>query len=115
YLAQALAEALPCKTGTAGIVVLFDVLEHLHDPLACLAECRRILAPEGVVLGATPDPVFFDRPEPTHVFERPPSYWVLALRRLGFRVAFRFSVHPYNFQFVAALEGSRMAARLASF
>ena len=115
YLGQALAEAIPCRTGVAGIVALFDVLEHLHDPLACLAECRRILAPEGVVLGATPDPVFFDRSESTHVFERPPSHWILALRQLGFRVAFRFSVNPYNFQFVAALEESRMTTRLSCF
>jgi 2-polyprenyl-3-methyl-5-hydroxy-6-metoxy-1,4-benzoquinol methylase len=40
--------------GTFDIVTLWDVFEHLQDPLAMLAEVRRILAPDGVLIMRTP-------------------------------------------------------------
>jgi len=36
------------------VVTLWDVFEHLYDPLAILAEVRRILAPDGVLILRTP-------------------------------------------------------------
>jgi SAM-dependent methyltransferase len=36
--------------GAFDVVTMWDVFEHLHDPLAILAEVRRILAPEGVLI-----------------------------------------------------------------
>src|SRR5919201_354230 len=38
------------------VIVLADVLEHLDDPLAALDGCRDLLAPDGVLCVATPDP-----------------------------------------------------------
>ncbi|HPD13598.1 MAG TPA: class I SAM-dependent methyltransferase [Planctomycetota bacterium] len=36
-------------------VTLFDVLEHVGDPRALLAECRRLLRPGGLLVVTTPD------------------------------------------------------------
>jgi len=101
WLLEASASRLPLGDHSADVVTVFDVLEHLTDPRNCLAEVRRVLKDDGLLVGATPDPVFFDRFEPTHVFERPPSFWLAILRELGFQVRFRFSGEAFNFQFVA--------------
>lgn len=115
YLAQAHLQKLPVASGQADLITLFDVLEHLNEPLQCLSECTRILRPDGFLLGATPDPIFFQAQEETHVFERPPSFWIAALERLGFQIQFRFSVEPYNFQFLAAFANSPAARKLRVF
>jgi hypothetical protein len=73
------------------------------------------MKPNAVLLGATPDPIFFPQIEATHCHERPPSYWINMLRELGLRVAFRFSVDPYNFQFCAAFPSSKVSHELKRF
>ena len=108
-------QVLPLRDSSADVVVLFDVLEHLSDPQRALTEVARILTPEGLIVGTTPDPVFFKRDESTHIFERPPSYWLDRLHRHGFEVCFRFSEEDYNFQFVASPLGSRLCSGLCLF
>jgi 2-polyprenyl-6-hydroxyphenyl methylase / 3-demethylubiquinone-9 3-methyltransferase len=44
------ARALPLPDGCADVVVAGEVLEHVHDPAAVLAEACRILAPGGTLL-----------------------------------------------------------------
>jgi len=105
-----LAEALPFPDESVDVVSAFDVLEHLIDPEPALVEVRRVLRPGGVLIGATPDPLLFDRHEDTHVSERPPSYWIDRLLALGFAVDFRFFQAPYNLEVLARRDG---AARLA--
>ncbi|MDX2167659.1 MAG: class I SAM-dependent methyltransferase, partial [Deltaproteobacteria bacterium] len=41
--------------GSAGIINLHHVIEHVPDPLALFAALREALAPGGVVIGQTPD------------------------------------------------------------
>jgi SAM-dependent methyltransferase len=48
------ASGLPAASGTAGFVVLLDVLAHLDDPAAAVREAARVLAPGGRVLVKTP-------------------------------------------------------------
>jgi len=45
---------LPLHAGTAAVVTLLDVIEHLEDPVPALLEARRVLMPGGVVLVTAP-------------------------------------------------------------
>jgi 2-polyprenyl-3-methyl-5-hydroxy-6-metoxy-1,4-benzoquinol methylase len=49
-------EAADLEPGSYDAVVLVDVLEHLDDPAGAIALCTELLAPEGALLIATPDP-----------------------------------------------------------
>lgn len=42
------------------VVTLWDVFEHLHDPIATLAEIRRILRPDGKLVISIPNPDSFE-------------------------------------------------------
>jgi SAM-dependent methyltransferase len=55
-LLQASAEAsLPVGDGTFDVVLLLDVIEHLHKRESLLKEIRRILQPEGRLLLSAPN------------------------------------------------------------
>lgn len=47
-------EYLPYEDAYFDIVVHSDVLEHVQDPVAALAECRRVLTPAGRCVFTTP-------------------------------------------------------------
>lgn len=47
--ARATGEQLPMASSTASAVLLHDVLEHVEQWREVLAECRRVLAPGGIV------------------------------------------------------------------
>lgn len=112
---QGHAEALPFPDDAFDVVSAFDLLEHVPRPERLLAEAARVLRPGGLLLAATPDPILFDRHEPTHVAERVPSWWVRELERLGFSVTHRFFQAEYNCELVARLEGEAPAVSFDSF
>jgi len=48
-------ETQPFAPGSFDVIVLNDVLEHLPTPAATLAQCARLLAPDGFFVIQTPD------------------------------------------------------------
>jgi 2-polyprenyl-3-methyl-5-hydroxy-6-metoxy-1,4-benzoquinol methylase len=95
------AERLPFAAARFDVVTAFDLLEHVPDPEAVIREAARVLRAGGLFLAATPDPLCFDREEPTHVAERVPSFWIEALGRAGLAARVRFFQAPYNCELVA--------------
>jgi SAM-dependent methyltransferase len=62
-------ERLPFASGSADVVLSFQVIEHLADPHAYLAEIERVLAPGGTVLITTPNRAQSDGENPYHLHE----------------------------------------------
>ncbi len=60
------AEKLPFPTHSARAALLLDVIEHLRNPVRALAEMRRVLIPNGLVLVATPAWRYGHRNDPVY-------------------------------------------------
>lgn len=48
------AESLPFDDASFDVVILREVLVHIHDPIKALKEIRRVLKPSGFLLGSAP-------------------------------------------------------------
>jgi ubiquinone/menaquinone biosynthesis C-methylase UbiE len=75
HFTQASASALPFGDGAFDIATAFEVIEHLSDWRALLAEARRVLRPDGVFFVSTPNKSYYaesrqkEGPNPFHVHE----------------------------------------------
>jgi SAM-dependent methyltransferase len=104
---------LPFPDGAFGGVVLKDLLEHVADPVALVAEARRVLAPGGRVFASSPDAQRWVWDDYTH--RRP-------FTRKAFRLLFRdggFDVERVGYEsvmpgtsIVSARTGNRRPALL---
>lgn len=79
------AHRLPIRSGVAGLAAMVEVLEHLTDPPAAVAECFRVLRPGGMLVVTAP--------QYWHVHKHPGDYYRftddglrLLCRRAGFEV-----------------------------
>ena len=50
-----LDEPLPFEGGEFDVVVVGEVLEHVRDPERLIGEARRVLRPDGTLVGSTPN------------------------------------------------------------
>lgn len=72
---RASAQALPFADAAFHLVTAFEVIEHLEDWHALLAESRRVLHPDGIFLVSTPNKLYYaesrakDGPNPFHAHE----------------------------------------------
>ena len=73
HFAQSGCLALPFPSGQFDLVVAFEIIEHLEEPEAFLAELHRVLHPAGLLLLSTPNRLYYteERGEvnPFHVRE----------------------------------------------
>jgi ubiquinone/menaquinone biosynthesis C-methylase UbiE len=73
--AQASATAIPFNAASFQLITAFEVIEHLTDWRALLAEARRVLDADGLFLVSTPNRLYYaesrslDGPNPFHVHE----------------------------------------------
>jgi SAM-dependent methyltransferase len=76
---------LPFRSGSVDLVVSLQTIEHLHSPVDFLAECRRILGPEGRLIVSTPNRLTFSPDgvvrNPFHTFEFSPHDLSAAINR----------------------------------
>ncbi|MEU3272952.1 methyltransferase domain-containing protein [Saccharomonospora sp. NPDC006951] len=89
---------LPVVSGGVDVVANFQVIEHLWDQAAFLAECGRVLRPGGRLLVTTPNRLTFtpdsDSPlNPFHTRELAPSELDSLLREAGFGVELLHGLH----------------------
>jgi len=61
--------ALPLPDDAFDLVVCFEVIEHVPDPLAAIEELARVLAPGGALVVSTPNRGVYPAGNPFHVHE----------------------------------------------
>ena len=82
------AERMPFPDRAFRAALLLDVIEHLRNPVRALGEIRRVLAPGGVLLVATPSWRHGHRNDPVyHLDEYREEELLRQLRACGFEIA----------------------------
>jgi 2-polyprenyl-3-methyl-5-hydroxy-6-metoxy-1,4-benzoquinol methylase len=81
---QADIRDLQFDQGSFDLIVCFETIEHIEDPEGALAEFRRVLRPEGLLLLSSPDPDVYPPGNEHHVHEYKPEELVeLVSRHFG--------------------------------
>ena len=79
------ARALPLPDASVDVAVTFETLEHLAEQDVFLAELRRVLRPDGLLIVSTPDRDVYSPagapPNPYHVLELTQAEFEALLRR----------------------------------
>ncbi len=69
-------------TGTFDLIVCFEVLEHLYEPIRALQHMRDKLAQGGVLIATTPYPG--TATDPSDVSIKLPEQWINLMKEAGF-------------------------------
>lgn len=75
---------LPFADDCFDVVVCYEAIEHVAQPLVVLDELRRVLAPDGVLTVSSPNPAVYPAGNPFHVHEFTPEE---LQRELSYRFA----------------------------
>jgi len=105
---------LPFDDEAFDLITALDVLEHIEDDVAAMAELRRVLKPGGILLAAVPAFMFLwgDQDEISHHFRRYRAGDLGArLRRAGFSVEKTSYFNTLMFPPIAALRLVRRRVR----
>ena len=105
--------ALPFGPGSCDAVVSLQTVEHLWDQDAFVAECRRVLAPNGRLILSTPNRLTFPPGNPFHTTELSPSELRTLVERHGGLASLRGVRHGRALLDWERRHGSLVDAQLA--
>jgi 2-polyprenyl-3-methyl-5-hydroxy-6-metoxy-1,4-benzoquinol methylase len=89
--------------GKFDLIICFEVLEHLEDPLKAIKNMKAKLKKGGVLICSTPNGEHDVYIDPTHINVRPKKEWVKAYKAAGFKrpltrqvtfLPFLYRLHP---------------------
>jgi SAM-dependent methyltransferase len=112
---SAAAQNLPFPSASCDLITAFEVIEHLDDWPALLAEARRLLAPAGQFIVSTPNKLYYAEsrrlhgPNPYHNHEFEYEEFRDALAALFPHVAFFLQNHVQGIAFQPAAASSSCA------
>jgi len=112
------ATSLPFQNGSFGLIVAFEVIEHLTDWRALLSEARRLLHPDGVFLVSTPNKEYYtdsrgaSGPNPFHVHEFEFEEFQNALAEFFPHCVVLLQNHVEAFAFYKSGAGSTLEGRM---
>jgi O-antigen biosynthesis protein len=110
--------SLPFRDGSFGLIVAFEVIEHLIDWRLLLSEARRVLHPDGVFLVSTPNKEYYtdsrgtSGPNPFHVHEFEFDEFQNALAEFFPHCMVLQQNHVEAFAFYGSGTGSTLEARM---
>jgi SAM-dependent methyltransferase len=64
------AEAIPIPDTSVDVVVSFETIEHLQQPVIFIKECHRVLAPGGALIISTPNLTVYKQRTPNNPFHQ---------------------------------------------
>jgi SAM-dependent methyltransferase len=77
--------SVPLADGSADVVLSTQVLEHVADPAAYLAECARLLRPGGSLV-LTTHGIMYEHPDPTDYWRWTSDGLALIVAQAGFEI-----------------------------
>lgn len=87
YLQHDFNEAIPLRSNSFDLIIFTEAIEHVskRSGIKCLAECYRLLKPEGILYLATPDSEYSgDMCESVHVYEYTCKELKREIKKAGF-------------------------------